>query len=96
MARKNPIDPDDIKHGTLTAYNTHGCRCGQCTAYAADRFKANRARARDSRRMGSDGHYFNPAATHGTESGYVYYGCHCPPCRAAGSTANQKWKRNRP
>lgn len=63
-----------IKHGTLTGYINHKCRCGACRAAKT----AYRADVRDRHRSAPP-----EAIPHGTRHGYDHYGCRCGACRAA-------------
>lgn len=71
----------DPRHGTITAYAHHGCRCDRCKA-------ANRhaqQEARDRRRTGGI-----PEHVHGSENGYSNYRCRCKRCRTAHAEAARK------
>lgn len=71
-----PKSPDDPRHGKVSFYNNHGCRCERCTnarrvAAREDQPLRRRSRAKD-----------NPAdPRHGTEYFYKAYGCRCDRCR---------------
>jgi hypothetical protein len=75
----NPADP---RHGTITAYIHHGCRCEKCKA--ANRRFQQEARERRGRQE-------IPEHVHGTENGYTNYRCRCAECKAAhAKTAREK------
>lgn len=68
--------PDDPRHGTVTAYTNHGCRCPECQAAGAQLNREQRAK-RLRRGLAPD----DPR--HGTYNGYTNWKCRCEPCRDA-------------
>lgn len=75
-------DPNDPRHGTITGYGHHGCRCDPCKG--ANRAATRTARDRRQQKI--------PDHVHGTENGYSNYRCHCDRCKAA-HTADMRRKR---
>jgi hypothetical protein len=73
----NPADP---RHGTITAYGYHGCRCARCKAANA----AAQQEARDRRQKAISE---VPPEVHGSENGYSNYRCRCTACKAAHAVA---------
>lgn len=78
----NPIQPGDgdPRHGKITSYTNHGCRCPLCRAANADYCSR---RTKERRRAGLP----EGDPRHGTENGYGNYGCRCRACTTAWSTA---------
>lgn len=74
-------NPDDPRHGTITAYQHHGCRCERCTA-------ANTAAQQDAR--AARRHRPIPDHVHGTENGYSNYGCREQCCKDAHAEAARR------
>jgi hypothetical protein len=72
-----------LKHGTITAYRNHGCRCDECRAVQREYvYRNRRARAAEGR------------LNHGTRSAYDA-GCRCDDCRLNRMIAyykNHEWK----
>ena len=75
------VGPQDPRHGTVTAYNNHGCRCPRCTEAARVARAAWRASLQD-----------RPSAEipHGTWSGYANWGCRCNDCKAAAALIRER------
>lgn len=74
---------DDPRHGTLTAYTGHACRCPACRA-AGRAYKARLAAiplAADDPR-------------HGIASTYNSYRCRCPECRRAWTAYRRRFAKN--
>jgi len=59
------------RHGTLSAYRNHGCRCTRCTDAQAMSSRRNRLSRLSSGRL-----------SHGSRSAYDA-GCRCGQCRSA-------------
>ena len=74
-------DPDDPRHGTLSAYLNHDCRCDPCKAANA----ANQRRYRAEKKKQEV-----PPEVHGTDNGYTNYGCREACCRAAHAAARRR------
>jgi hypothetical protein len=63
------------RHGTVSRYNDHGCRCSDCR-------EAIRAQAITRREVTQANGGTHPGPiTHG-RSGYINYSCRCETCRA--------------
>jgi hypothetical protein len=77
-------NPDDPRHGTITAYTHHACPCDKCKAAN----KAATRAARDRRQQNV------PEHVHGSENGYSNYRCHCARCKQAHADT-QRAKRRR-
>jgi hypothetical protein len=63
-----------FRHGTISGYNAHECRCRKCRRAWAEviterRDKRGKLKSGDPR--------------HGTLNGYTNYRCRCPLCRTA-------------
>lgn len=82
-------NPDDPRHGAVTAYGYHGCRCDRCKA-------ANTAaqQAARNRRAAAAAFEQIPRQVHGTENGYSNYRCRCDRCKAAHAEAARTKGRN--
>lgn len=84
-----------MRHGLVSTYNNHGCRCGECREAATRRRSVLKA-VKHGQRIERNGVLVHPLAPHGTESGYGYWGCRCPFCRSAHSFDTRTRKtRNR-
>ena len=70
----NTVERVDMKHGTITAYTTHGCRCAKCRGVGT----AYKRMLRQRKARGPI-----PAWRHGTASCYNEYACRCGPCTDA-------------
>ena len=85
-----PIDlPEGVKHGTVTSYSHHRCRCEACTV--SNRRRCRRVRAELRERLQHD----PSAAPHGTASTYTNWGCRCEPCRKAHGAQLKDWLAKR-
>lgn len=95
-ARQGLVTPG-IKHGTVSSYAYHRCRCQLCrdaiNAYARKRTKTQRAKATASARQKrhnpneKNGYFLSfpippRPISHGTVSGYYHHGCRCEICEA--------------
>lgn len=63
-----------FKHGTISGYNAHECRCKRCRAAWAEVIEERRDK-RGKLKTGDP--------RHGTLNGYTNYRCRCPLCKAA-------------
>jgi hypothetical protein len=71
--RHGPLLADDPRHGTVSGYTNHGCRCDRCSQAQSDRGRLRRR----------SGEYVPGAdAEHGIRREYLR-GCRCDDCRAA-------------
>jgi hypothetical protein len=76
MAARHTPPGELPKHGTVSRYRYHKCRCDDCR-------RANRLLKRRERHEGQDGPEFGmKTAQHGTRSKYVR-GCRCGLCKEA-------------
>jgi hypothetical protein len=74
--RAESLPVDDPRHGTVSGYTNHGCRCDRCSQAQSDR-------GRLRRRGSTSGEYVpGPDAEHGIRREYLR-GCRCDECRAA-------------
>lgn len=71
-----PIPDGSPRHGTLTGYTRHKCRCEKCYAAYTKARKDLEFRRRKTGLSKDD-------PRHGTPNGYKHYGCKCGPCREA-------------
>lgn len=77
-------DPQDTRHGTLTAYDVYGCRCRRCTdAKRISGIEATKRRSQETL-PGDD-------PRHGTYGCYKVWSCRCNKCRKA----NSEYERGR-
>ena len=75
------LTPDDPRHGSVTGYDRHKCRCDACRAGHAGRARARRAKTAALR---PTPYWKEPGYTwHGTRGGYTNHKCRCDACRAA-------------
>ena len=70
---QEPVElPEGVEHGSFTAYQRKGCRCGPCQehmrAYTVDAAKVRRRRPVPEN------------VTHGRSYTYTYYHCRCEWC----------------
>lgn len=64
----------DSRHGSISAYANHACRCALCT----EAHRVYGAKLRASRQpLGEDD------SRHGTTNAYTNYGCRCELCNEA-------------
>lgn len=69
-----------IRHGVISGYTYHRCRCADCTEAARVHVKRWMAK-------------LDPAdAPHGTRNGYISYRCRCAACTAANTAYMRKWR----
>ena len=71
-----------VRHGTLSGYRNHGCRCTKCRAASAAYQAEWRARPRDP-----------DSLRHGEASTYCNQGCRCVPCTAASAAYQQAYRQ---
>lgn len=71
------------KHGTITAYTHHCCRCDDCRAANRRREQASRVRRYAARRVVGGRLVAVDATEHGKGATYNYWGCRCLPCTVA-------------
>lgn len=76
----------DPRHGTVSEYSNHGCRCDHCREankkYRAERKKINLSKSTRQKR-------------HGTRDEYSRYDCRCDACVEANREYTQTWLRKR-
>lgn len=72
----NKDNKQKMKHGTVYAYDFHGCRCNDCKEVKVAANASNREKASQKGLLPDD-------PRHGTYSGYSYWGCRCAPCKQA-------------
>jgi hypothetical protein len=76
-----------MKHGTISTYTNHCCRCPQCT-------EANRAHYRRRRALAGTAALHGPRLPrHGTRVEYIKHGCRCQLCRTAEATYRAKYRK---
>ena len=83
-----------IKHGTLSGYHNHKCRCDECRAAATEyerrRREANKAKGNPpvKKKMPKG------PVPHGTPNGYNAHKCRCDACKAAAAEYARNWRAN--
>lgn len=73
-----------IKHGTVSGYSYHKCRCDQCRAASTEYRRKRRQRGINA----------DSPITHGTLTGYDL-GCRCDPCRHGKSVYLAEWRKRK-
>lgn len=77
--------PRSIRHGSLTAYQDHKCRCLDCQE---NKRGYERRAAQVRTRLGVP-----QGVEHGTKYTYTYYRCRCEPCKEARrSYDRERWE----
>lgn len=74
------------KHGTVSEYNNHGCRCDLCREANKSYRRARRLSYKENK---------NRIPRHGTRNEYSNYGCRCEECRKAYSDIQKRHKESR-
>ena len=75
-----------MKHGTVTGYNRHKCRCDGCKAARAAYDADYRARKRVARKSAKP-----RRRVHGTLNEYNNHRCRCPLCKAARAAYDKQY-----
>ena len=87
MKHRNPLTPDDPRHGTANGYINYRCRCDPCLDAGHAYHSAFKLRRKKRGLEPED-------PRHGTQTGYGNYGCRCVPCCDAYADARVTWKAN--
>lgn len=77
--------PEDPRHGSLTAYNHHRCRCAACVRVHREANRRQRLERLEKGLAPDD-------PRHGTDNAYSNWKCRCGPCRAAHSDVLKHYK----
>jgi len=77
-----------MKHGTVSTYNNHGCRCEQCKIAARAYARVYRESKRHGFPKEPEPQPVEPSRwhEHGTRSAYLYHRCRCDECRTANAS----------
>lgn len=81
------LGPSDPRHGKVSTYVNHACRCERCTA-------ANREAMKRYRDKLSSRPYDASDHRHGTISGYKYLACKCERCIEAYRSQRRRLKHS--
>jgi hypothetical protein len=83
------LDPDDPRHGTVTGYSNHDCRCASCRE--AWRVWSAQRRRRRGVPTWAEHVAALPKRKHGRRGTYAK-GCRCDECREAERLYMQKYR----
>lgn len=70
------------RHGTITGYMNHRCRCDDCKQAASTYTRERRNRGLPI-----------PEHSHGSNSTYVNYRCRCQPCKDAHAAYHRQYQK---
>jgi len=77
-----------MKHGTLSAYTNHRCRCRPCRDANRDHYRKKRAQ------NGTAAIHGPRLPRHGERTEYIKHGCRCQPCRNAEAKYRANYRKN--
>lgn len=90
--RLKPLEPDDPRHGTMTGYHNHRCRCEACKAAWAAYYKAKSHQKGWAVPREVYVSERRAAIRCGTRGGYQTLGCRCEECRRWSREARKFWR----
>jgi hypothetical protein len=82
-----------IKHGTVTGYTTHRCRCQDCLLAMRVCLREHRARRFAARQLIGGRLIAVDVEEHGTNTAYANAGCRCVSCTVAHREYLRSWRR---